>query len=291
MRWIETTRGQQPFFAYIATNAPHGPLEVRPDDEARYAGKVKNADVAKFFGMIANIDDNVGRLLVKLNEWKIERETLVIFMNDNGGTVGTQVFNAGMRGQKASPWLGGTRASSFWRWPGTLNPADVKISHGPSHDFFPTLAEIAGVPLSDDLQKQVEGRSLVPLLKNPQVEWPSRILITHVGRWPKGEQQEFKFANCSVRTPRWHLVCDGEKARSYQFSAGRTFRSGCRPSSASNQTSQPIMPTSLRSSARLTRSGGIRSSHFSSTKTFRFPRKTRSSGFTVNNSGTSKHNG
>ena len=63
-------------------------------------------------------------------------------MNDNGGKVGVPVFNAGMRGRKVTPWLGGTRASSFWRWPGTLKPTDCdRLS---AHiDFFPTLAEIA----------------------------------------------------------------------------------------------------------------------------------------------------
>ena len=86
--------------------------------------------------MIANIDDNVGRLLAKLKEWGLERDTLVIFMNDNGGTAGVQVFNAGMRGAKVTPWLGGTRASSFWRWPGTLKPADVRPPRRP-HRLLP----------------------------------------------------------------------------------------------------------------------------------------------------------
>lgn len=237
LRWIDATRGRQPFFAYIATNAPHAPLDVRPEDQARYTGKVPDQNVAKFFGMIANIDDNVGTLLAKLNEWKIERETLVIFMNDNGGTAGTQVYNAGMRGQKGSPWIGGTRASSFWRWPGTLKPADVKplTAH---IDFFPTLAEIAGASMSDDMKKQVEGRSLVPLLKNPQAEWPSRILITHVGRWPKGEQQDYKFANCSVRTPRWHLVCDGKKPHRTSFTQAELFDLEADPGERTNVADQ-----------------------------------------------------
>ena len=218
LKWIEGTRGRQPFFAYIATNAPHAPLDVRPEDEARYADKVANLpmgnpqnaaanrDVAKFFGMIANIDDNVGRLLAKLSDLGIERNTLVIFMNDNGGTAGTRVFNAGMRGTKGTPWLGGTRAASFWRWPGTLQPADV--SGLAAHiDVFPTLAELAHAKVSDDVKSQIEGRSLVPLLKNPQADWPERILFSHLGRWPKGDDPNLsKYSNCSVRTPRWHLV-------------------------------------------------------------------------------------
>jgi arylsulfatase A-like enzyme len=138
-KWIESVKGKQPFFCYIPTNAPHAPLQVRAEDEARYKDRVKQPAVAKFFGMIANIDDNVGRLLGKLKEWGLEEETLVVFMNDNGGTVGVPVFNAGMRGQKATPWLGGTRAMSLWRWPGTLTPADC--DRLTAHiDFFPTLA-------------------------------------------------------------------------------------------------------------------------------------------------------
>ncbi|HEV8060612.1 MAG TPA: arylsulfatase [Gemmataceae bacterium] len=209
--WIESAKGKRPFFCYIATNAPHVPLQVRPEDEKRYADKVADPKVAKFFGMIANIDDNVGRLLAKLKEWDLERDTLFIFMNDNGGTVGVPVFNAGMRGQKVTPWLGGTRAASFWRWPGTLKPADVKELCG-HIDFLPTIAEIAGAKLTDDLKAQVEGRSLAPLLKDPQADWPDRVLFTHVGRWPKGTKpEEWKYRDCSVRSPQWQLVSVGNK--------------------------------------------------------------------------------
>jgi arylsulfatase len=214
-KWIESVKGKRPFFCYLATNAPHAPLQVRPEDEKRFADKVKNADVAKFFGMIANIDDNVGQLLAKLKEWDLERDTLIIFMNDNGGTVGVPVYNAGMRGQKVTPWVGGTRAASFWRWPGTLKPADVDrlCAH---IDVFPTLAEIAGAKLTDEVKAQVEGRSLLPLLKDAKADWPERLLFTHVGRWPKGTKpEEYKYRDCSVRTLRWQLVCvdkNGTKA-------------------------------------------------------------------------------
>ena len=213
-QWIDSVKGHQPFFCYIATNAPHAPLQVRPEDEQRYAGLVDDPKVAKFFGMIANIDDNVGKLLDRLKQWDLERNTLFIFMNDNGGTVGVPVFNAGMRGQKGTAWLGGTRAASFWRWPATFQPADVNALA--AHiDLFPTIAEIAGVKLSEKLTKQVEGRSLMPLLRNPQSDWPDRTLFTHLGRWPKGtDPTEYKYRQCSVLTPRWHLVCvatDGTK--------------------------------------------------------------------------------
>jgi arylsulfatase A-like enzyme len=207
LKWIESVKGRQPFYAYISTNAPHSPLQVRPEDEARYTGKVADANTAKYFGMVANIDDNVGKLLDRLRALGLEQNTLVIFMNDNGGTGGVRTFNAGMRGQKGTPWLGGTRAASFWRWPGKLAPADCDALT--AHiDFFPTIAEIAGAKLSLAAAKQVEGRSLLPLLTQPKAaRAPERTLVTHVGRWPRfSDPDAAKFTNCSVRTPRWHLV-------------------------------------------------------------------------------------
>jgi len=205
LKWMGSVKGKQPFYACITPNAPHTPLQVPREYEQRYAGKV-GTNTAKFFGMIANIDDNVGRLLARLKEWGIERNTLVVFMNDNGGTGGLQVFNAGMRGGKNSPWLGGTRAASFWRWPGTFQPADVNALAA-NIDFFPTIAEVAGAKLSPEVQAQVEGRSLVPLLRKPDAPWPDRVLFTHIGRWERGQAAQAKYHNCSVRNTRWHLVC------------------------------------------------------------------------------------
>jgi arylsulfatase len=217
LSWIEKVKGTQPFFCYIATNAPHAPLDVRPEDEARYKDEVTDESVAKYYGMIANIDDNVGRLLERLKEWELDTSTLVVYMNDNGGTAGVKIYNAGMRGAKGSPWLGGTRASSLWRWPGTLKPGDC--DRLAAHiDFFLTLAELAGASLTDPAKAQIEGRSLVPLLENPRANWEDRILVTHLGRWPKGATiDDYKFTKCSLRTARWHLVCDGHGERQWQL--------------------------------------------------------------------------
>jgi arylsulfatase len=208
-KWIDGVRGKQPFFCYIATNAPHGPYVCRKEDLARYRDLVANDQAAHFLGMVANIDDNVGRLLGKLKEWDLERDTLFIFMNDNGGTAGVPVFNAGLHGQKGTPFRGGTKASSFWRWPGALKPADC--DRLAAHiDIFPTLAEIAGAKLTPAVQAQFDGRSLTSLLADPQADWDSRILFTHVGRWPKGaDANEYKFSNCSVRNPQFNLVSAG----------------------------------------------------------------------------------
>jgi arylsulfatase len=207
-KWVESVKGKPPFFAYITPNAPHGPLDCPEEYEKMYAGKVP-ANAAKFFGMITNIDDNIAKLLGKLAEWGLERDTLVIFMNDNGGTAGVSVFNAGMRGSKGTAYNGGTRAASFWRWTATLKPADC--DRLAAHiDIFPTLAELAGAKVPEDVAKKLDGRSLVPLLQNPQAEWADRHLFTHVGRWGKGQAEASKYSNCSVRSPRYNMVSEGK---------------------------------------------------------------------------------
>jgi arylsulfatase len=216
--WIEQTKGKKPFFCHIATNAPHAPLNVRPEDQARYAKEKVTVDQAKFFGMIANIDDNVGQLLDRLAEWKIDRETLVIFLNDNGGTAGRAVFNAGMRGQKGTPWRGGTRAANFWRWPGTLKPADVP-NLSAHIDFAPTMVELLSLETDQKFRDQWDGRSRAKLLKGEPMTDPDRSLFTHVGRWPKGTKpDEWKYANASVRTQKWTMVtADKDRKKAWQL--------------------------------------------------------------------------
>jgi arylsulfatase A-like enzyme len=207
--WIESVKGKQPFFAYITPNAAHAPLDVPDKYFQHYQGKVPEP-VAKFYGMIENIDENMGQLLARLNEWGISDNTLVIFTTDNGSATGAAVFNAGMRGSKNSPYQGGTRVPSFWRWPaGFRGGADCGALT--AHiDIFPTLAEIAGAKLTSDLRRQVEGRSLLPLLRSPNTEWSDRVLITHLGRWPRGEAANSKYAGCSIRDRRYKLVNNEE---------------------------------------------------------------------------------
>jgi arylsulfatase A-like enzyme len=207
--WIRSqNESGRPFFAHIATNAPHSPYIAKPDDAALYADKVNNKQLAHFFGMIHNIDENIGKLMAQLKAMDIERETLVIFMNDNGTAAGSPVFNAGMRGTKGTAFLGGTRASSFWRWPGKIKSGTSKALA--AHiDVFPTLAKVAGVTLSTEVQQQIEGRSLMPLLDNPGAEWPDRHIFTHQGRWVKNaDPNESKFKMAAVRNTRWALVSE-----------------------------------------------------------------------------------
>lgn len=210
LKWMDARRkADAPFFAYITPNAAHTPLQCPEEYARRHAGET-NEKVARFYGMIENIDDNFGRLTAALKEWGIERDTLVIFMTDNGGTVGVPVFNAGMRGGKVTPYEGGTRVPAFWRWPGVIE-GGRDVSALTAHiDILPTLAEVAGAELSPEVRRQVEGRSLVPFFKDQEVEWPNRTFVAHVGRWKKGEAESHKYVNMSIRDDRYALVNNAE---------------------------------------------------------------------------------
>lgn len=208
IRWMDSRRsGDQPFFTYIPLNAAHGPHVVPEAYYQHYLGKPGvTEDLAKFFGMIENVDTNFGKLLHKLDEWKIADQTLVIYIGtDNGGTAGVKIFNAGMRGTKGSAWEGGTRSPCFVRWPGVTNGGTECAALTAHIDLFPTLAELTGATLDEKTKRQIEGRSLMPLLRNPQAPWEDRTLFTHVGRWAVG-QPPAKLSKCSLRNTRYSLV-------------------------------------------------------------------------------------
>ena len=180
---------------------------------------------AAFYGMLENIDDNVGRLMKHLLERDLFRNTVVIFMSDNGmtgggsGKPGTPLghdsdgqeimpYNAEMRGLKGSTDEGGVRVPFFVRWDGHWQ-ADRDIDRiAGDIDVFPTIAAITGAELPG---KQVEGRSLLPLLDDAQTSWTDRYLYTHVGRWATGkEPNDFQWKNFSVRKQRFRFVNNSE---------------------------------------------------------------------------------
>lgn len=214
--WIkeQNESGKKPFFAYLAFNTPHTPLVVAENYSAPYRDHVDNPDRALFYGMIANIDENIGLIMSKLSEWGLDEETLLIFTTDNGSSNGTPIFNAGMRGAKGSLSEGGSRVPLFFRLPG-LTTAGKDLDQLARHiDLFPTLADLAGADIS---ALGLEGRSLLPLLKDSDPAWPDRQLYFHGGRWPKEgagpkfgagdlDIDNYRHKNFAVRTEKWRLV-------------------------------------------------------------------------------------
>ena len=233
--WVEAQKDSgQPFFAYITTNAPHGPFVAPPENAKRFTDLGFGEEQAGFYGMIENIDENMGRLLAKLKEWELYDDTVVIFMSDNGMTGGGSgrgvmghlpdgtdmlPFNAGMKGLKGSVDEGGVRVPFFVRWDGRID-AGRDVDRLAAHiDILPTLAALAGAELPEN---QVEGRSLLPLLQNARVDWADRFLFAHTGRWPTGSNpDDFKMKKFAVRNQRYRLV-EGTQLYDMEKDPGQT---------------------------------------------------------------------
>ncbi len=225
--WIEeAARTDKPFFCMITPNAPHDPLDCPEGSDAGPRQRLAAAGlldapgrdrVAKFYGMIENIDTNVGRLLDRLASLGLAEDTLLIFTTDNGTATGAGVYNDAMRGAKGSVWRGGTRVPFFWRWPGTL-PEGVDVPALVTHvDLLPTLCQLGQAPIPADVVARVEGRSLVPLLHDAHAPWPDRPLVTHLGRWDRGEVAGAKWRHCRIREGRWSLVNVDNRPDSWQL--------------------------------------------------------------------------
>ena len=207
LQFIERSK-DKPFFAYIPTNAPHAPYNVADSYSKPYLDQGVPAPRAKFYGMIANIDENVGKLLAKLTELKLDERTIVVWMTDNGTAAGFDPktgagFNAGMRDTKGSEYDGGHRVPCFVRWPGKL-PAGRDVPRLTAHiDLLPTLLDLAGLKAPEKVA--LDGMSLVPLLKGAGT-LPERTLFVHSQRLEHPE----KWRKCSVMTERWRLVNGNE---------------------------------------------------------------------------------
>ncbi|MBS1824544.1 MAG: sulfatase-like hydrolase/transferase [Acidobacteria bacterium] len=197
MQFIEANRAR-PFFTYIPTNAPHDPLQISDEYVQPFVKKGLAEREAKIYGMVKNVDDNVGRLLKKLRELQIEQDTILIFLTDNGPQ--SPRYNAGMRGHKTTTYEGGIRVPFLMKWPRRLQ-AGTKIGRLAAHiDVMPTLVEIAGAKLPRDLK--IDGRSLNPLLAGERAEWKPRTLFF---QWHRGDRPE-PHRNSAAHDGRWKLV-------------------------------------------------------------------------------------
>ena len=217
LQWIEDTYQEAPFFAYIPTNAPHGPYHDVPDSLYQYYKSLNlnhglfpedpnhpftnemNADrVARIFAMITNVDENVGRLFTKLEELEITDNTLVLFMLDNGPN--TRRFVNGMRGMKTSVYEGGVHSPLFAHWPGTLPPGVASDRISAHIDITPTILDAAGV--DTESIADFDGISLLPLLTRTASDWPERNIFiqTHRGDVP------VRYHHFFARSQNWKVV-------------------------------------------------------------------------------------
>ena len=180
-----------PFFCYLSFNAPHTPLQV-PDkyyqmfrdidpslgfeNDKRPFPKMNpnnKEDARKVYAMVKNIDDNIGKVLKKLEELGMAENTIVIFMTDNGPQ--QTRYNAGMRGLKSSVYRGGVRVPFYIRYPAQLK-GNMDISTTTANiDVLPTIAEICNAKMPSD--RIIDGESMLPLFKEADVAWADRSLF------------------------------------------------------------------------------------------------------------------
>ncbi|WP_417729726.1 arylsulfatase [Rosistilla oblonga] len=192
----------KPFFTYVPFNTPHAPMQVPDPYWDRFKDKplaMRHRDPQKedvdftraALAMCENIDDNVGRMLAKLDQWQIADNTIVIYFCDNGPN--SWRWNEGMKGRKGATDEGGVRSPLFIRWPQQI-PAGKQVSQiAAAIDLLPTLAELTGQKVGSS--KPLDGRSLAPLLASDDADWPDRKIISHWKNRVSVRNQRFRLDN------------------------------------------------------------------------------------------------
>ena len=201
--FIEKNKNQ-PFLCYLPLNTPHSPFAVPQKDWQRFKDKPlplrarepaaeKTDETRCVLAMCENIDQNVGRVLQRLDSLGLADNTIVVYFSDNGPN--TARWNGGMKGRKGSVDEGGLRSPLFIRWPLKLPPGHVVKEIAGAIDLLPTLATLAAIQRVGD--KPLDGRDLTPLLMGNNRQWPERMLFGHQN------------GNVSARSQRYRLDARG----------------------------------------------------------------------------------
>jgi arylsulfatase A-like enzyme len=192
------------FFLYVPYNTPHSPMQVpdkwwnkfRDKELEMFADdRVKDEEDIPFtraaLAMCENIDWNVGRIMKKLKELKLEKNTIVIYFSDNGPN-GWR-WNGGMKGRKASTDEGGVRSPLIMRWTGTITPGSQIEEIAGVIDLMPTLTDMAGIECQT--LKQLDGVSLKPLLMKSNEKWIDRQIFSSWNGRVSVRSQKYRLDN------------------------------------------------------------------------------------------------
>ena len=221
LRFIEKQR-DAPFFCYVPYNAPHTPLQVPDRYFDKYTSRGLDARTAAIYGLLENVDENVGRLLNRLDELKLADRTIVIFLSDNGpeGREGSR-YNAGMRGMKGTVHEGGMRVPLFVRWPGRLKAGTVVKQIAAHVDLLPTISQMCGVETPRTLP--LDGVDLGPLLTGKARDWPERMIFARTAGWQSVLSftdpvvKDLHTRGTTVRTQRWRAANEGKGWQLYDM--------------------------------------------------------------------------
>ena len=198
VNFIESATDENPFYMYVALNAPHSPIQAKRSDlksngfdpnEMRalntdqdiarrenapdYGERGRGNTVRQTFAaMVSSLDENVGLIINAIDRKGIRDNTIVIFHSDNGGAPQHGGDNRPLRGNKFTTWEGGVRAVGLIRWPARLQGGTTYESVAAYIDILPTLAAAAGIPAPPD----IDGINLLPFLEGEQAP-PKRSLL------------------------------------------------------------------------------------------------------------------
>lgn len=161
---------EDPYFMYLAFNAPHTPIQPPPSAVEAVKKRLPNIGLAraKLIALIEDMDQAIGRVMAAVRE--TERETLVIFVSDNGGQVNVGADNGGLRSGKQSNYEGGLRIPAVFHWPGHIEAGTECSAIGVTMDLMPTIATLTNA----ELPAGTDGIPLNKWLKNPTSSQESR---------------------------------------------------------------------------------------------------------------------
>ena len=186
--------------------------------------------------MITNLDDNLGRLRSFLNEKELTENTILIFLTDNGTTMGGIRTNK-LRGFKTSIYEGGSRAAAFFYWPDRFKTGDEIKQLAMHYDLLPTFSELLDIPLeSGEDWEQIEGKSLAPLLQGKKVDYGFRTHIVYQGFWPPNEPLR-QYDNTSIRSQS-HRLANGEELYDLENDIGEQINIMAENKSVANELKQ-----------------------------------------------------
>ena len=192
--YIEEHR-QQPFFLYLAFNAVHTPMHAKPGSTDQVSSNLSERR-RKLAAMTIALDDAVGQVLDALAKNDLEKDTLLFFVNDNGGATSNSSSNTPLRGHKGTPFEGGLRVPFLAQWPGTIKSGTVYQHPVSALDLFPTAIRLAGH--TGSTKKPLDGVDLIPYLTGKKTGRPHDTLY-----WRKGP-------NWAIRDGDWKLLSHRE---------------------------------------------------------------------------------
>lgn len=174
--YIHSQKGNKnPFFLYLAYNAPHNPIQPKEDWLAKVKKREPNISErrAKLVAIIEHLDDGIGKVIRTLKETGLYDNTLIIFLSDNGGHLEDGANNGNLRDGKQSVYEGGIRVPAVFEWANHIKPGSVTTQRSMIMDIYPTICKITGI----QIKNKIDGISLLTILKNDSEALPERPLF------------------------------------------------------------------------------------------------------------------